>query len=269
MFALTNKPEMGARLYSSIIDLATEAERGTNSMQVIQHMAGVLVETYLVFDCPDQAMEASFQKLSELLGCEPMEGELSLTALPPAHIIDSETERGRLAARGMFEEWMDCVFEFHDLILVIVHSVIVSWEDDGQSRAETFRLLIESVMCCMAFEISAQELCDIVIEKKVEQEGWDHGNCVAALSAVAGRRLALTLSMDSCLLFNSYELPENLDYLVYVMTQEATRLGVPAGSDWRFGLAANDVPVTAPLDLIHSTEPYCESFFKAINLNGP
>ncbi len=268
MFALTNKPEMGARLYSSIIELASEPERGTDSMQVIQHLAGVLVETYLVFDCPDQAMEASFQKLSDLLGCEPMAGDLSPSALPPAHIIDFETERGRHAARGLFEEWMDCVFEFHDLILVIVHNIIVSWEDDGQGRAETFRLLIESVMCCMAFEIAAQELCDIVIEKKVSRDGWCLADCVSALSAVAGRRLALTLDMDSCMIFDGAAIPENLDKVVYVMTQEAIRLGVPAGSDWRLGLAANDVPVSAPLDLIYGTEPYCESFFKAINLNG-
>ena len=53
------------------------------------------------------------------------------------------------------------------------------------------------------------------------------------------------------------------------MTKEAVRLGVPAGSDWRFGLAANDMPVNAPVELIRGMEPYCDSFFNAIKLIHP
>ena len=120
----------------------------------------------------------------------------------------------------------------------------------------------------MAYEISAQELCDVVIEKKVAFEGWSLGDCIASLSAVAGRRLALSLNSDTCYLFRGCELPEALDQVVYVMTQEAVRLGVPAGTDWRFGLAANDVPVNAPMDLILGIEPYCQSFFDALKVNN-
>ena len=268
MFALTNKPDMGARLYTSIIRMAMDPERGIDAMKVIQHMAGILVETYLVFDHPDQAMEASFDMMSKMLGCEPLEGIVTEAALPPAHIIDYETERGRLAARLFFEEWLDCEFEFHHLVLVIMHNIIVSWEEDGLQRAEAFRLLVECVKRCLAFEIAAQELCDIVIERKVASEGWSLGDCIASLSAVAGRRLALSLNGEMCEVFANHYLPENLDHVVYVMTQEAIRLGVPAGSDWRLGLAANDVPVSAPINLILGIEPYCNSFFAAINLKN-
>jgi hypothetical protein len=268
MFALTNKPEMGARLYSGLIAQATCPERGTDSMTLIQHMAGVLVETYLVFDEPDEAMEVSFRQLSNMLGCKPMGGVLASTALPPAHILDCETERGRLAARTFFEEWMDCAFEFHNLILVIVHNILVSWESDGQSRAESLRLLLECTQKAMAFELAAQELCDVVIDRKVSHENWGLADCIASLSAVAGRRLALSLNSNSCMIFRGSNLPENLDKVVFVMTQEAVRLGVPAGSDWRFGLAANDVPVNAPLNLIFGIEPYCTSFFEAMNIRN-
>ena len=266
MFALTNKPDMGARLYSGLINLATDAERGTDCMRVIQHMAGVLVETYLVFDEPDQAMQQSLIELSQMLGCEPKAGKLGLNVLPPTHIIDLETETGRMAARIFFEEWLDCAFEFHDLMLVIVHNILVGWEVDGQPRAETLRLLIECVHKCMGFELAAQELCDVVIDRKVAYEGWSLGDCIASLSAVAGRRLAMSLNSDSCMIFRGNDLPDNLDQVVFVMTQEAVRLGVPAGTDWRFGLAANDVPVNAPLDLIFGIEPYCQSFFEAMNM---
>jgi hypothetical protein len=266
MFALTNKPDMGARLYSSIVQMASDSERGIDAMKVIQLMAGILVETYLIFDEPDVAMETSFESLSQMLGCEPLEGIITQNALPPAHIIDRETERGRIAARTFFEEWLDCEYEFHHLILVIMHNIIISWEEDGLQRAEAFRLLIECAKRCLAFEIAAQELCDVVIEKKVALQGWSLGDCITSLSAVAGRRLALSLDTNTCEIFSGYYLPEDLDHVVYVMTQEATRLGVPVASDWRLGLAANDVPLSAPIKLILGIEPYCDSFFAAINL---
>ena len=267
MFALTNKPDMGARLYSGLINLASEPGRGTDAMKLIQHIAGVLVETYMVFEEPDKAMEASFDQLSELFGCEPLEGLVTRNALPPAHVMDFETERGRMAARVFFEEWLDCEYEFHSLILGIIHNIMVSWEEEGLQRAESFRLLVECVKRCMAYEIAAQELCDVVIEKKVAEEGWSLGDCIASLSAVSGRRLALSLHSNACEIFSGGNLPESLDKVVYVMTQEAIRLGVPAGTDWRLGLAANDMPVNAPINLILGIEPYCASFFEAIDLN--
>lgn len=267
MFALTNKPDMGARLYKDIIALATDPERGTDSMAVIQHMAGVLVETYLVFEKPDEAMMAGMSKLSNLLGAEPLGGDLDINALPPANIIDFETERGRQAARLLFEDWLDCAYEFHELIITIIHNIIVSWEEDGQSREETLRLLAECAMRAMVFEIAAQELCDVVIEEKVAGEGWGLQECIASLSAVAGRRLAISLKAEYCEIFSGSDVPENLDKIAYVMTQEAVRLGVPAGSDWRFGLPANDIPVNAPIDLIFGIEPYCTAFFDALKID--
>jgi len=118
MFALTNKPEMGARLYAGLIELATESSLSrdgdslcrTDVMKVIQHVSGILVETYFVFENPDEAMEASFDKLGKLLGCEPFSGSLVSHALPPAHIIVNEIERGRNIARTFFGELLDCVF---------------------------------------------------------------------------------------------------------------------------------------------------------------
>jgi hypothetical protein len=268
MFALTNKPDMGARLYKGLIQLASDPVRGTDAMKLIQHLAGVLVETCLVFDHPDEALQASFYKLSKLLHCDPMEVTLTYNTLPPAHVIDFETERGRQAAREFFVDWLDCSFEFHNLFIEIIHNVFVSWEDDGQLRAESLRLLIECAQRCMSFEISAQELCDVVIDEKVAKKHWSLADCIAALSAVAGRRLALSLNAETCSIFRGADIPENLDQVVYVMTQEAVRLGVPPGSNWRFGLPANDMPVDAPNELIEEIDPHCRSFFRAIALDN-
>ncbi len=271
MFALTNKPEMGARFYSALIQLAADHDRGIDSMKLIQHMAGALVETYFLFDEPDVAMQASLKKMSVLLQTHPAPGALPSYALPPAHIIDQETERGRLAARVFFEEWLDCNFELHDLILDVFQNVIIGWEEMGVPRAETFRLLVECVKKAMAFEISAQELCDISITSShVGVNGWTVGDCIAALSGVSGRRLAISLETSEMVdLFRGSDLPENLDRIVCNMTQEAVRLGVPAGSDWRFGLAANDTPINAPVDLVRDIEPVCLRFFRSIDLYCP
>lgn len=268
MFALTDKPETGSRFYAALIQLAADHERGIDGMKVIQHMAGVLVETCLVFDDPGGAMQTSFKKLGAMLDCAPASGMLAPYALPPAYVIDHETERGRLAARMFFEEWMDCAFELHDMLLTIFHSAMVSWETMGIPREESLRLFLECAQRCMAYEIAAQELCDIAIEQQVTREGGAMAECIASLSAVAGRRLAISLNASQRMFTGNY-LPENLDHIVHVMTQEAVRLGVPAGSDWRFGLPANDTPVNAPLDLIRVMEPRCLSFFRAIKLTAP
>lgn len=259
---------MGARFYSALMKLASCPKQGMDSMKVIQYMAGVLVETYLVFEEPSETMEGSFAKLSESLKCEPYEDDLWDHALPPAHIVDSETERGRTAARIFFEDWMDCEFEFHGLVLDMVHNVLVSWELEGTPREESLRLLIDCTKMAMAFEISAQELCDVAIDHHVAQKGWTLSDCIGALSAVAGRRLAISLNSNACMIFKGCDIPDNLDRIVYVMTKEAVRLGVPAGGDWRFGLAANDMPINAPTELIEGMEPICHSFFDAINLEN-
>ncbi|MEM7679588.1 MAG: hypothetical protein AAF182_01100 [Pseudomonadota bacterium] len=258
---------MAARLYSGLIHMASDLDRGTDAMKLIQHIAGVLVETYMVFDDPDIAMTSSLDQLAQLLDCEPLDGIITRNALPPAYVIDHETERGRMAARMFFEEWLDCEYEFHGLVLVIIHNIFVSWEEEGLQRAEAFRLLVECTKRCLAYEISPQELCDIVIETKIAQQGWTLADCIASLSAVAGRCAALSVSAKGQKFINKSDLPENLDHVVYVMTQEAIRLGVPSGSNWRLGLAANDTPLNPPVNLILGMEPSIAEFFEVIKLN--
>lgn len=266
MHAYINKPEMAGRFYTALEKLSYCPIQGVDGMNLIMHFAGVLVETCLIYDQPDVAIEASMHKLSQSIGCEPRQGDFGAEVLPPAHMIDSETERGRTAARIFLEDWMESTEEFNDLILNIIQSVFIRWEDDGIHRDESFRMLCECTKLAMAFEISAQELCDIVIERQVAREGWSLGDCISALSAVAGRRLAQSLNAQTCMVFKGSDIPANLDQIVYVMTKEAIRLGVPAGSDWRFGLAANDMPINAPVELIRKMEPYANKFFDVVNL---
>ncbi len=276
LFPLSQKPQMGASLYKKFIADATDTMHGIDVMQVILRIAGVLVETCFLYDEPDIALENALENLGERLKCKPFEGALPNNIIPPAHILDRETEKGRAQAKDFFEEWLECQFEFSALANVIIHSLVVAWEDDGLPRQEAYRLIIECAQKCMMFEMAAQELCDVVIANKALKEGWKLGNCVTALSAIAGERLSYALNSERQATISFYTSSahaqeidwESLNCVVHVMTQEAVRLGVPAGSDWRLGLAANDIPLNPPLDLVEGIEPYCRTFFDIVGITN-
>jgi hypothetical protein len=244
---------------------ASLAGREIDGMRLIQMLAGITAETLLLFDDPAEGVEATYDRLHFMLGCEPAEGTLSQNALPASYVLDYETEQGRAIAKDLFEDWLECAYEFHELILFVIHNVILRMEENGQNRATVFRLFIECTNRCLGYEIAAQELCEIVIEKKITGEGWSLPHSISGLSAIAGRFLAL--SHNACELYAKPTLPEKLDQVAYVMVQEAVRLGIPAGSDWRFGLAANDCAISAPYDLIDSLTPDCIAFFRALQMH--
>ncbi len=264
MSILIDKTGFAAHIHKCLMNQTSLADGETDGMRMIQLLSGITVETLLLFDEPDQGLSATYARLAQMLDCEPAAGALGANALPPAYVIESETEIGRTLARRLFEDWLNCAYDFHDLLVTVVQGMIVQLELCGQPRSETFRLFIECTNRCMGYEIAAQELCDIVIEEKIGAEGWSLADSVSGLSAVAGRCLAMGHTPSA--VFNPVTWNDRLDQVSYVMTQEAIRLGIPAGSDWRFGLAANDCPANAPYDLIVSLEPSARGFFRIIGM---
>ena len=263
MTFLVDKLGFAGHVHSALLGEAADTKPGDTVMEIdgmrlVQLLAGIMIETLLLFDDPDEGLLASIERLSSDLQCQPASGALGAQALPPSFMIDFETEKGRRVARELFEEWLDCAYEFHDLILFTIHNIILQLEENGQDRAEILRLFAECSTRALSYEIAAQELCEIVIEQKMTAEGWTFAESIGGMAAVAGRCLAL-LPPES---FTR----GGIDQISYVMTQEAVRLGVPAGSDWRFGLAANDCPSSAPFDLIFSLWPAARDFFRVINL---
>lgn len=255
-----------ARFAASVcekLDSAASAEgKGTDGMRLLLLLSGVFTEIFLLFDDPDEGVEATCVRLEEMLGCKAFGGAVGSEALPPPYVTDYETERGRAIARGLFEEWLQCPHEFHDLMLFVTQHTVLRLETEGQQRREeTLRLFRECLVCALSYELAAQELCDIVIDRKVMRDGWSLGESVSGLSALAGRCLALSQDGRTGRM-------DGLDQVAYVMTQEAVRLGIPAGTDWRFGLAANDHPASAPLDLIYALEPPCRDLFRVLGLHG-
>ena len=265
MSILIDKPEFTSHIMRALMSLSTVTgesdsdSQGIDGAKLLMNLAGVMTETLMLFDDPDECLGAYYHRLSHMLQSEPFPGEFADKALPPAYIIDYETERGRELAKNLFADWQECAFEFYELMLFVSHNLIMSMEQAGQPRSEIFKMLIAITNKAMGYELAAQELCDIVIENKIGGEGWRMADSVSGLSAIAGR--AVALSQNACELFAQPALPDKLDQIAYVMTQEAIRLGVPAGTDWRFGLAANDCHYNAPYELISSLWPDCHELF--------
>lgn len=263
----TAKADVAIRIHTSIQALAEEPELGTDAMKVLMLYAGMLVECAFLFDNCEEALEGSFARLAELLECEPYAGDMGERALPPSTIIDFDTEQGRSLAREFFEEWLDCSYEFQDMVLTLIQQSFARWEMFGMKRSESFRILVEATYRSMAFELAAQELCDAVIEQKIGIAHWKLADSVAALAGTSGYKLAQSHDgRNQCCWFRGSDLPDLLDQTAYVMTQEAVRHGLCSSTDWRFGLPANDTPANPPTSLIRDMEPVTQGFFKAIGM---
>lgn len=262
MSILNDECRIASQIQSDLERLCVDPERGLNGGKALSVLAGFLVESLMLFDNPEEAMEGTYARLVQELGAEPEGSDIDRRILPPAWILDADSECGKALARCAFEDWLDCGYAFHELAVQIVARNILYWEEEGAPRSVSFRLLIESVNRVMGFELAAQDLCDIAITEKMEAESWTIADAIAGLSAIAGRRLALSLTAGRGPFYRGADFPVHLDHIAHVMTQEATRQGIPAGSDWRFGLAANDTPINAPLSLVHGLEPAARRFFR-------
>ena len=278
MLDYMNKADVAIRIHHAIQALCEDEEYGTDAMKALMVLSGMYVESAFLFDNCEESLQGAFVKLAELLNCEPLNGEIAEEAMPPACVIDFDAEMGRAVAREFFEEWMDCEYEFHEMLLVVTQQMFMRWEAAGikggmhgfqgtQRRAESFRLLVEGTYRAMSYELAAQELCDVIIEKKIGIDGWNMADSISALAGMAGKKLSHSHGgRNQCCWFRGSDLPDLLDQTAYVMTQEAVRLGIPTGTDWRFGLPANDAPANAPTLLVSNAESVCDGFFKAIKM---
>lgn len=52
------------------------------------------------------------------------------------------------------------------------------------------------------------------------------------------------------------------------MTRETARHDLVNGEDWRSGVAANDAPPYAPVNVVDIFKPYCEALFPVLRLNN-
>ncbi|MES2729467.1 MAG: hypothetical protein V4621_05115 [Pseudomonadota bacterium] len=265
------KAILAARLQEQVFDIVVNdgAQAGGFSVHdMVQVLAGIMIESVFLFDEPDAVLTASHTKLERLLNASAFDGTMpDWCQLDPA-TLDWRTEQGRLIARNIIDEWPDCPFTYMDFMLFSLHNFMVQWaENHNVPRAEALRLLREASLRGLAFEVTAQELCLEVIDRQMTEKGWTIADCLCGLSGYAGQALAeLHETLPGGMLNNG---DDPVDTLMHVMAQEAVRLGVPAGSEWRLGLAANDCPADPPVELIRGVLPIVQGFFGNIRMHEP
>lgn len=270
--------ESASRFFKAIYDtsISVSLQEEPSLIDITCVLAGAVSELSLETDAPDITLIGITSRISTDLSCGMAQGSMPAGILPPAYEIDKMTEAGRMCARSFWESEEVCERSLDASLRDVAVSLFIEWESVFNiNRAKFCRILHEIALKALAFEFAAQELCDCVIERRLITDLWGAGECITALSAAAGRRQALGLGgayvrasdVESATTV-TYSIPMqgDLEELSRVMTREAVAGGVDAGSDWRFGLAANDMPLNAPVDLIRGIEPVCQGFFRAITL---
>lgn len=243
---------------------------GVNALRLLMALSGVLVETAFLFEQPDESLDGLIRKLSRRLLTVPSTHLLDTDFLPAAYVLDEMSELGRDVTRHAMKREIDEPHAFADLVIDVVHHNILMIETIDIPRHESFRILCEFATRAMVLEVAAQELCDVLLELKIGGENWTMADCIGSLSGLSGYKVAVWYQNTSGMTgVRERAQMKTFNQVVDVMTREAVRYGIPGGTDWRFGLPANDVPANPPSTLISGVLPFCESFFKTVRAFEP
>lgn len=254
-----------------LCDYAADPKRqGLNALNLLMGLSGVMVEACYLFEQPDDALDGMVATLAKRLHTGPSHDELPEEFMPTPYVIDAQSEQGRDVARHILNRTFDEPHAFASMVTTLVQHHIQLIETIDVPREESFRMLIEFAQRGMVMEIAAQELCDVLIEHKVGRDGWSLGDCIAALSGLSGYKVAVWYqNLPGFPRQKARAQAAMFDQIVDVMTREAVRYGIAGGTDWTFGLPANDVAANPPSTLVSGVLPFAETFFKAVRAFDP
>lgn len=222
--------------------------------------AGLLTETLLDFEEPDVVMEQAFHRIADLLRTDPspVRGE---ELIPPAYVIDHDTELGRHLARNVAERLPRGIDDIHEIAIALIINDFPAWEKKGPSKEESLRLLIESVIMSLTFEMATQDFCDLLIEDFIAEGARTAGEGILALAAVAGHYYALAET-------EATQPADAEQELTNVMIRESLRHGTPGPKDWKMLAPANDTHEDDIPEYISALKPDIEEFFVMIGLDN-
>lgn len=263
--------EIKEEMHELLCDYAADPDRdGVNGLRLLMALAGVMVEASFMFDEPHDSLDAMVQKLARRLMVFPSNVPVPAGLMPAAYIMDDISELGRDVARHVLKNMNDDPHDFADIVLDVVHHHVCVLESIDIPRDESFRMLCEFSTRSMVLEVAAQELCEVLLDHKIAIEKWSLGDCISALSGLSGYKVAVSYGSSggqnrARLMAQS----KTFDHVAEVLTREAVRYGIAGGTDWRFGLPANDIKKEPPSTLISGILPFCESFFRAVRAYDP
>ena len=267
MMYSSDKSAIIDQLQSSLFAFCEPREDRVEVHNLLQTLSGILVETMLLFETPEEGLVCCLDNIAAQLNISTETlAEDAIFSPAPAFELDCHAEQGRLLVKEILEDWMECTHEFRKFIETFTIQNLLVWEDHGIERADLYAYLYNSSIRFMAYEIAAQELCEIVIDELIGGWGWTLLDNISGLSAVSGYKLAQSLDQEQCMIFQGADIPKHMDHIIHVMTQEAVRYGTPAGSDWKFGIAANDVPPNPPWEILCGVSPYADKILDCLPL---
>lgn len=223
--------------------------------------AGMITETLLEFEEPDVIMEQAFHRIADLVHAEPADDALPDVLMPLAYVLDHDTELGRVLARNTAEKLPKGLDDFHEIAIALIINDFPLWEKDGYARDRMMRLLVESVIASLTFEMATQDFCDLLVEDFMS-ESHTTAEALTGLGAVAGNYFYIAQSQ--------MKLPSEAEKeMMNVMVRESLRHGTPGTKNWASLAAANDAEDKNIPEYLKEIKPAIEEFFVLIGLEDP
>ncbi len=222
--------------------------------------AGMITETLLEYEEPDVVMEQAFHRVAELLATDPVEDLDREKFMPQAWTIDQDTELGRHLARGSGKKLTKGLDDIHDIAIAMIIDDVPVWEKEGFKRDVLLRLLIETVIVSLTFEMGAQDFCDMLVEDFIS-DGNPPGDAILGLAAMSGIYYTLAETQET--------LPVDAELqLTNVMVRESLRYDTPGSKNWTILAAANDLEQKDISKYMEKMKPQIDEFFELIGLEG-
>lgn len=233
----------------------------TRMVRTVCIYAGLLTETLLEYEEPDVVMEQAFHRIADLLHTDPVEEFDQENLMPLATAIDHDTELGRHLARGIARKLPKGLDDIHEIAIALIINDFPLREKEGYGRDVLLRLLVETTIAALTYEMATQDFCDLLIEEFMA-EGRTPSEAILALSAVAGHYLAQAEAVMA--------LPEGVETeITNVMIRESIRHGTPGSRQWSTLAASNDTQGNNVSEYLGELKPQVEEFFVLIGLDDP
>ena len=223
--------------------------------------AGMMTETLLEYEEPDVVMEQAFHRIADLVRAEPAEGAADVELMPLAYTLDHDTELGRALSRNAAKKMPKGLDDMHEIAIAMIISDFPVWEKAGYSRERMLRLLVESVIASLTFEMATQDFCDLLIEDFMTK-GYTTPEALLGLGAVAGNYFHIAQAQMKLSAGAEKD-------MMNVMVRESLRHGTPGSKDWASLAASNDSEDKKIPEYLKAIKPSIEEFFLLIGLDDP
>ena len=151
--------------------------------------------------------------------------------------------------------------DIHEIAIALVINDFPVWEKQGFPRERLLRILIETVIASLTYEMATQDFCDLLIEEFIA-EGNAPGQGILALAAVAGNYFTMA---DTAMTLP----PEAEQEITNVMVRESLRHGTPGIKNWGTLAAANDADGEHIPEYLKKLKPQIDEFFVLDRARNP